>query len=334
MKKPINNTPLFFIAGRIRSGTTLLNRILNRHSDIFIPQESPFIMHLYKKYKNVKQWDKNKIDSFYNDLWKEGRIKQFWKLDNVAEDLKAEMLALDNEASFQKLVYTIFKYQAINRNDKEAIFFGDKNPGYTLYLNDLIKLFPDSKFILLIRDARSNILSCQNVSFDLNDTAALAERWNYCAEKIYNFNKKYPKNSLIVRFEDLLTDEKNTLLKICDFLKISYQEQLFEIKKEMVKLESWKTFTDRPLEKDKSKKWKTQMDAKNITITEVVSKKWLKHYNYEILTKKYYLVSYIKLLPNIYFAKILNLLEKIIYYFPLWFRVNVINFYRKKTKTS
>jgi len=327
------NSNIFFITGRIRSGTTLLNRILNNHSDIFIPQESPYIMHLYTKYNNITTWNENKILSFYDDLWKEIRVTQFWKLDRVKDELKKELLALGNKANFVSLCDVVFKVQAKNRGDQQAFIWGDKNPSYALYLNELRKAFPNAKFILLVRDARSNILSCQNASFDFNDVAILAERWNYFIKKINQFHKKNPQHSLIVKYEDLLQQGEQTLKDICKFLGISYQNQLLDFHKKDEKLESWKKFYNRPLEADKVLKWKKEMIKENIQVTEQISRKWLKHHGYELIEPRQTLLKTLRNIHKVLFAKGINFLENIVYLIPMNVRVKIINTYRKKTGT-
>ena len=52
-----------------RSGTTLLQSILDNHSCIVVPPESYFMIHLDKKYGSLKKWD-NKIISKYFDVEK------------------------------------------------------------------------------------------------------------------------------------------------------------------------------------------------------------------------------------------------------------------------
>ncbi len=51
-----------------------------------------------------------------------------------------------------------------SKKDK-IIAFGDKNPGYSIYTEKLIKLFPDSKFIYLNRDYRDNFVSLKKSRF-------------------------------------------------------------------------------------------------------------------------------------------------------------------------
>ncbi|WP_103919423.1 sulfotransferase [Candidatus Venteria ishoeyi] len=50
-----SESAFFFIIGRPRSGTTLLQSILDAHPNILIPGESPLIMRLYMRYGHLKK---------------------------------------------------------------------------------------------------------------------------------------------------------------------------------------------------------------------------------------------------------------------------------------
>ncbi len=332
MSKPLH---IFFIVGRIRSGTTLLARMLNNHPAIFLPQESPFIMNLYQKHAKVKEWGREEILAFYKDLWQEVRLTQYWKLNEQKEELKADLLALEGKANFAELSKAVIYRRACMRDREEAYVMGDKNPTYALYVDDLVKGFPNAPIILLVRDARDNILSCQRVSFDFNNPIVLAERWRYFNKEVLAAHKRHPKQTILVRFEEILGQPEQTLQKICTHLGLRFEPAMLEFykKEESLKLESWKNFYSRPLEKSKISKWKEKMPVEEVKYAELINKKLLKQLGYEISNTSFSIGSYFKIIPGVMLAKAANWLEQYIYYIPMNIRVTIINTYRRFTKT-
>ncbi len=327
-----DNYKLFFIAGRIRSGTSLLNRILNAHEEVFLPQESPFIMHLYTKY-HKGAFDEKRILNFYDDMWKEIRLTQFWKLDQVKEKLKEDLLALGNKATFEKLCKVVFHHQSLNRSNKNAPILGDKNPSYSYFLPELAEAFPDSNFVIMIRDVRDNITSCKNVSFDFNDTAILAERWVNCNEHILRFADKYKERVLLVRFEDLLGNPKETLQNVCAKVGLTYSDEMLNFHQGQEKLESWRYFYNRPLEASKISKWKKNMSEEDQRLASWWSKAMLEKFDYETLEQEPSGMEKLKARPKIVLAKLANWLESKVYFCPMSIRVPIIDTYRRMTGT-
>ncbi len=66
---------------------------------------------------------------------------------------------------------------------KKPYIIGGKNSYYTLFIEDIIKMYHQAKFICITQDYRDNILSFQNMKSDLISHAALAYRW-----LIFNLN--------------------------------------------------------------------------------------------------------------------------------------------------
>jgi len=91
-------------------------------------------------------------------------------------------------------------------------------------LENFFYLFPDAYLILLIRDGRAVVESGVK-SFDWNYEDAMW-RWRNRAQKILDFKEKYKNINnkfMILKYEDLVIDEKKNLLKIFDFLGIDHE---------------------------------------------------------------------------------------------------------------
>lgn len=329
----IDKLQLFFIVGRIRSGTTLLNNVLNAHDQIFIPQESPFILYLFNKYSKESSWTKSKLNQFYTDIWLEHRLTQFWELNQEHLLLKNSIVNLGNKATFERLCKLIIWFQA-RRHNKSPRFIGDKNPSYASYLDTLNKLFPSAKFIMLIRDPRSNMLSCKKVSFDSNHPATLATRWKKSFYNIQRFKKSSRNNSQIVFFESLIKNPEVSLKRVSKTLGIEYNKDLMEFHNSSKELKSWKHFYLRPFEVSKVSNWISEITDRELETVEWITRKEIHDIDYDIIGKEV-LSLRIKAfyISRIFIGILLNILESTIYYLPIKIKSKIIDIYRIKTKT-
>src|SRR6185312_1241794 len=225
----IKSIPILFIVGRGRSGTSLLQTILDSHRNIISANESPFILTLKKKYFKRRNWTQELVDSFIKDLYEDLQFNYFWKIN--AATLRKSI----NQYPIEQLTFSIIcKIVYLNfpsPNKKENIvWLVDKNPIYSLFINDLIEVFPEAKFIHLIRDYRDNIISSRK-SFGQKDVATLAKRWVKYNDIIHKSNKKRPTIFYRIRYEDLVTSPEKYVSEICDFLKVEFDTQMLSFYK-------------------------------------------------------------------------------------------------------
>lgn len=206
---------LLFVLGRERSGTTLLSNLLNNHSNIFIPPESPFISFLATKYAKKENISATK---FVEDLYQEPYFR-LWNIDKthlLAQLQKAENA---NFTNFCKLVL-----QA--KNKKSSFYLGDKNPSHSLFANKLHCIFPEAKFIWIIRDYRAQVNSMLKVNFEQKNVNSLSIRWKKYNQEIFKLYKKNPESIFLVRYEDLVQSPTKSLKEICGFLEVEFSKNL------------------------------------------------------------------------------------------------------------
>src|SRR5581483_10481749 len=150
----IGKMPMNFIAGKERSGTSLLQLMLNAHPNIVAPPESHFIVLLYPRYGKLRQWTERDIKNFCDDLYKEGLFRNQWKLNK--ETVLNSLLPLSRHLTYPivcKMIYYFFAPEG-----KDVRLFFDKNPVYYYFLPQLEKMFLEARFIHIVRDYHSNIV--------------------------------------------------------------------------------------------------------------------------------------------------------------------------------
>jgi hypothetical protein len=188
--------------GRARSGTTLLQTMLDAHPSVIIPGESCVLMHLKNKYFHCRNWNNAIVDRFLADIHKDRKLHHFWKLDT--DKIREKIYRIpESQRSFVLLCKLIYLSYPSLFDTKKVTLIGDKNPIYTLFIKDLIELFPDAKFIHLVRDFRANIVSNRE-SFSLKKNPTISQAWVYHKKKFDAVKAQDPDRFIKQRYEDFL----------------------------------------------------------------------------------------------------------------------------------
>jgi len=211
---PLEVFPFFVGAGR--SGTTLLRAMFDSHPDLAVPGESGFIVRLArerKRYENDNGFD---VGAFTDDFVTHLRFRQ-WDLskDEVREALSAGV------SGYSECIRRLYHFFAAREGKPR---YGDKTPTYVLHLPLLADLFPESRFVHLIRDGRDVALSHLDIegwgprSFD-----EAAVQWRrHVRQGIVDGARLGPDRYREVHYEDLIEDPESTLRELCAFVALPF----------------------------------------------------------------------------------------------------------------
>lgn len=140
--------PFVFVVGCPRSGTTLLQRMLDSHARLAVAYDSLFIPPVYRQLNSNGR--ENDLDEAASLI---AGFKRYARLGLPEEPPRK--LAHDAK-SFSDLVSAIYDAFA-ELHDKPL--GGEKSPAYVRHMPLLQELFPRTRFIHLIRDGRDVALS-------------------------------------------------------------------------------------------------------------------------------------------------------------------------------
>lgn len=304
----IENTPVFFILGRERSGTTMLRVNLNNHSKTNIPPESPFIIHLYKKYHSNQKID---TEEFIKDLKKETFFRM-WKIDYKALTKILEGITHANFPNYCKAI--------LSQEQQNSILLGDKNPINSLFGNKLIKVFPKAKFIWLIRDYRAQVNSMLKVNFEKKIISSLAARWVGFNKEIEHLKNNYPSQVLLIKYENLVENPEKQYSNICSFLEIGYEADILMTNRHKKEFNiKHHTSLEEKINTKHIKEWETDLSADQIKDCEAVAGNYGEMFGY----KKKYTVNYpitIKIYLGVLYGKLYISFVKAMYNTPLKLR--------------
>ena len=326
----IADIPFFFVVGRPRSGTTLLRTLFDAHPNISFPPECQFIINLYPKYKSLEIWSRKDILEFYDDLIQQW-LFDTWKIDN--QSLKASLLKYEGANTYGNICKAVYlEYNSLFAKDKIK-FIGDKNPGYAIYTKQLLKIFPEAKFIHIIRDYRDNFVSIKNVDFEVPIPSLVVQKWKYFYKKFKKDSKLKPSVYRTLNYEELAKNPETEYSKLCGFLGIDYTDSVFDFhekKDDILKqypsgyIKTYHTSLMQKVNTSKIGVWKNQLTDKQVKIMDVTAGQIAEESGYQRKYKKFNLLIWGQSIPGRAYAALLSLATKIVDSFPYKIRMAIL----------
>lgn len=195
------DAPVFLI-GFPRSGTTLLDQVLDSHPSVVVLEERPLVAAMIARVKSAGF-------RYPQDLP---------RLDNTTLDTLGRGYLADRE-----------RYVAV----PPGHVFIDKMPLNIVHAALIARVFPEARFLLALRDPCDVCLSCFMQSFELNDWMAVftdiettAGLFNDVFNLWHRTARKLALDHHRVRYEDLIQDLRSTASAAIGYLGLEWDEEM------------------------------------------------------------------------------------------------------------
>ena len=242
----MKNYDILLLTGHRKSGTTMFSNLFDGHKDLVVYPSDLCLLYAYFPYfSNSKLSNKKKLNRIleviYYDFLK--NVINKFELTKTQFDLNKYIKILKNRIDLNKvskidyILKVLFKSYLEIIKPKDFKYFVIKETSVDIYAQEFFKWFPNTKIIHLVRDPRDNYASLKSGSKDKyakigeNEKKLLASLINR-AKLDLDFgiiNKKLYKNKYkILKYEDLTLNCKKEMKKICNFLKIKYEDILLK----------------------------------------------------------------------------------------------------------
>jgi hypothetical protein len=106
--------------------------------------------------------------------------------------------------------------------------WGDKTPRYVEHIPEIARLFPDARFIHLIRDGREVALSYADVDFGPKNVARAAKLWGDRVRAGLRDGRPLGDHYLEVMYPDLTEDTEATLRDICKLVELDFDPVMLD----------------------------------------------------------------------------------------------------------
>lgn len=233
--KTISKSKVIFILGCPRSGTTLLQRVLSNHNQLFSLDREIALL--------------SKKNIFKRNLFGLSEVDNSELFDN----------SVDIVDYFQKGVH---KLQALNSQK----IFVEKTPQNVLHIDFLIKHFPNSKIVNIYRDGRDAFCSARKRTGirQANSVRSFAKYWKQCIKSgFYQFEDR-KEIVYSVKYENLVAEPISELSHLMRFLELEFQKNQIDprfLKKDKRSLRKDFSKLNQPIDSSSCGRYKKELSS-------------------------------------------------------------------------
>ena len=253
------NNPVFII-GFPRSGTTLLDTLLRGHPSIEVAEETDAVPRMV----NLLSGDADE------------------RMDTLAG------LSDSDIESFRQTYHDALA-RHVQPDTDDAILI-DRFALNIIHTGEIYRVFPQAKFILLLRQPADCVLSCFLQTFyetPANASFFTLEDSAYLYDQIFGLWRQYTDllelDMLQVKYEDLVSDVETTCRSILDFLALPWHPGVMEHEqtardRSFIGTASYNQVT-RPLYSEAKDRWQLYRDEMQSVLP--VLEPWIRYFEYE-----------------------------------------------------
>ncbi|CAO1409341.1 unnamed protein product [Diamesa serratosioi] len=194
------NMPLIFIGGVPRSGTTLMRAMLDAHPEVRCGQETRVIPRILQ-------------------------LRSHW-MKSEKESMRLEEAGIGKEVLNSAIAQ--FCLEIIAKHGDPAPRLCNKDP-LTLKMGSyVVELFPNAKFLFMVRDGRATVHSIISrkvtiTGFDLTNHRQCMSKWNQAIQTMHEQCQEIGKEGcMMVFYEQLVLHPEEWMRKILKFLDIPW----------------------------------------------------------------------------------------------------------------
>jgi hypothetical protein len=276
----MTDVPFPYIVGVDRSGTTLLRAMLASHPDLAIPDEANFRLKLSVKPERYEQADGIDLEAFVPDLFADGMFRS-WGLSEEETRMALQAAA---PRSFADAMRALFLHAARKEGKTR---YGDKTPQGVMVMPRLSRLFPEARFIHIIRDGRDVALSHIHTEGFIPSAAEVAIKWKTMIERGQSDGRILgPERYREVRYEQLVERPEAVVHSLCGYIELDFHASMlryFERPLEVLGATQPGIGFHASLYKPPTKglrNWRAQMKAPDLEIFEAIAGDLLERLGY------------------------------------------------------
>ncbi|MEC9375632.1 MAG: sulfotransferase [Pseudomonadota bacterium] len=202
---------LIFLISMPRSGSTMLQRVLVGNQAIETSAEPWLLLPL------IYSRRKNGLTAEYGGDWARIATEEFLK--NYTDGSQVYDAAI---RAFAKEIY-----ENVLKRRPGRVFL-DKTPRYIYIIKDLARIFPEAKFIFLLRNPLSVLASIINTQLD-GDLWSISEfisELRNGPKNILEGTDLLKERSIVIRYEEFVEKPEKYTEQLCKFLEIEFSPNM------------------------------------------------------------------------------------------------------------
>jgi len=268
-----------FVVGVGRSGTTLVQAMLNSHSHISMMPEINYVRR-YLVAEKLNSWRKSSdLGSAKRELELDHWLQRLpFSLSHLLEEAWGEQQDIDPNLYLKILT----EFSAVN----QTRIVGDKDPKSIEWGRYLLEKFPGLKLIHVVRDPRDVLVSKSKAEWSRNRSYAehlLAHAFQL--NQFDTYSQQFESRIFTLRYEDLLSTPEDQLHALCKFLGVPYEAEMQNHSHHTSGLiaeeeTQWKGNINKPIISGNTGKWRNELPDRWQQLTEIFLGEQFSKYGY------------------------------------------------------
>lgn len=268
-----------FIIGTERSGSNLLRLILTAHSRIVIPHP-PHFMNYFGHLQYNGSWEKQQT-AMLRDMLRLVRWHIFpWREYQLSTEVVQTNIRHPSTFGVVAGIYET----VLAQSGKDI--WGCKSTFMIEHIDSVRAVYPNARFILLVRDPRDVAVSAKKSVFSPCHPYLSASLWAKQQRIGWQTMQRFPEQFLLLRYEDLLQDSAAQLQSLCHFLQVNWEEGLLtffqrdEAQHSSSLSASWRK-TNQAIQSNNFNKWKRQLTKREVALVETACGDMMQAFGYQ-----------------------------------------------------
>jgi hypothetical protein len=260
-------TEPIFIVGMPRSGTTLLQGILCNSKKYFPMPETHFFSRVAYGLpeKNLSRENREQMGRILKRKSKISVDENVWQRFQTQKE--------------------IFEYLIGGFNKHRKGTFLEKTPRHVYFYSQILKHYPDAKFICMIREPRNTVSSLLTMSRKRQKSVIrISLFYNKIANAIIKI--MHNRNVLVVKYENLVNQPDQALKNICQFIHLPFDSKLIQTVAAPAEIisehEAWKNknVDIKTIQQNDTERWREVFSEDQASLVSFVTKSYASKFDY------------------------------------------------------
>jgi len=272
-----------FLVGCPRSGTTLLQRLLDAHPLVAVAPETHFIRRFW-----LSRDSRGDLANTVNFERVVAEIIAMPEFGDMRLDAGSFRLAARHVPRSYPALFNLLLRSFAQRRGAQVV--GEKTPNHLLYMATLEKFFPNARFVHIIRDPRAVVSSWRTVPWSTGTIAGDTKVWR---RYLHTAWAQPPRHGALhtIHYEALARDPEKELRGICQFLGLPFERAMLEFHRrepETLDLarEPWKRSASSPVHAHSIEQWQRTLTRTELAEIERLTWSEMRRLGYRPVTRR------------------------------------------------